>query len=226
MPRLTDVAGPRVLTRPVAGLSLLHVEAPVFTGPHLADRTAVVALLIVLSPLFVAVSVVIRRDYRGLCSSGRSASARSGTSFPKLKFRTMLVGAEAMLPSLQHLSQGPGPAFQTARRPAHHPHRGEAEALQLGKLPQLVNVLRGQMSPVGPRAPLPCDVETYGHDVRQRLLVKLGMTGLWQINGRSDLSWDESVRFDLYYVANWSVMSDMMLRWRTGPAVLHSAGAY
>jgi lipopolysaccharide/colanic/teichoic acid biosynthesis glycosyltransferase len=96
----------------------------------------------------------------------------------------------------------------------------------LDELPQLVNVLRGQMSLVGPRPPLPNEVETYGHEVRRRLLVKPGMTGLWQINGRSDLYWDESVRFDLCYVENWSVMSDLTILWRTRRTVLHASGAY
>jgi lipopolysaccharide/colanic/teichoic acid biosynthesis glycosyltransferase len=96
----------------------------------------------------------------------------------------------------------------------------------LDELPQLINVLRGQMSLVGPRPPLASEVETYANHVRRRLLVKPGMTGLWQINGRSDLSWDESVRFDLYYVENWSVMSDLMILLRTGRAVLHASGAY
>jgi lipopolysaccharide/colanic/teichoic acid biosynthesis glycosyltransferase len=96
----------------------------------------------------------------------------------------------------------------------------------LDELPQLINVLRGQMSLVGPRPPLASEVETYANHVRRRLLVKPGMTGLWQINGRSDLSWDESVRFDLYYVENWSVVSDLIILWRTGRAVLRSSGAY
>jgi lipopolysaccharide/colanic/teichoic acid biosynthesis glycosyltransferase len=96
----------------------------------------------------------------------------------------------------------------------------------LDELPQLINVLRGQMSLVGPRPPLASEVETYANHVRRRLLVKPGMTGLWQINGRSDLSWDESVRFDLFYVENWSVVSDLIILWRTGRAVLRSSGAY
>jgi lipopolysaccharide/colanic/teichoic acid biosynthesis glycosyltransferase len=96
----------------------------------------------------------------------------------------------------------------------------------LDELPQLVNVLRGQMSLVGPRPPLSSEVATYGHDVHRRLLVKPGMTGLWQINGRSDLSWEESVRFDLYYVENSSPISDLMILWRTARAVLRASGAY
>jgi lipopolysaccharide/colanic/teichoic acid biosynthesis glycosyltransferase len=138
----------------------------------------------------------------------------------------MQVGAEAMLPSLQHRSERQGPLFKLRDDPRITPIGAKLRRYSLDELPQLVNVLRGQMSLVGPRPPLPCEVETYGHDVRRRLLVKPGMTGLWQINGRSDLSWDESVRFDLYYVENWSVMSDLIILWRTGRAVLRSSGAY
>jgi len=231
VPGLTDVAGPRVLTRPVAGLSLLHVEAPVFAGPQLAIKTAIdrigaAVLLIVLSPLFAVVSVLIRRDHKGPVFFRQERIGKDGTSFPMLKFRTMQVGAEAMLPSLQHRSEGQGPLFKLRDDPRITPIGAKLRRYSLDELPQLVNVLRGQMSLVGPRPPLPCEVETYAHDVRRRLLVKPGMTGLWQINGRSDLSWDESVRFDLYYVENWSVMSDLIILWRTGRAVLRSSGAY
>jgi exopolysaccharide biosynthesis polyprenyl glycosylphosphotransferase len=230
-PSLTDVAGPRVLTRPVAGMSLLHVEAPVFAGPRLAfktviDRCAAALLLILLSPLFAVVAVLIRRDRRGPVFFRQERVGRSGETFPMLKFRTMLVGAEAMLPSLQDRSEGKGPLFKLREDPRITPIGARLRRYSLDELPQLINVLRGQMSLVGPRPPLPCEVETYGNDVRRRLLVKPGMTGLWQINGRSDLSWDESVRYDLYYVENWSVTSDLMILWRTGRAVLQASGAY
>jgi exopolysaccharide biosynthesis polyprenyl glycosylphosphotransferase len=232
VPRLTDVAGPRVLTRPVAGLSLLHVEAPVFAGPQLAvktaiDRIAAAALtLIVLSPLFAVVSVLIRRDHGGPVFFRQEPIGKDGVSFPMLKFRTMLVGAEAMLASLRDRSESPGPLFKLSDDPRITRIGATLRRYSLDELPQLVNVLRGQMSLVGPRPPLPSEVETYGNDVRRRLLVKPGMTGLWQINGRIDLTWDESVRFDLYYVENWSVMSDLMILWRTSRAVLRASGAY
>ena len=231
VPRLTDVAGPRVLTRPVAGLSLLHVEAPVFEGPRLAvkttiDRIAAACLLILLSPLFAAVAVLIRRDHGGPICFKQQRVGKGGVPFPMFKFRTMVVGAEAMLPSLLDRSEGQGPLFKLPHDPRITPIGAKLRQYSIDELPQLINVLRGEMSLVGPRPPLASEVETYGHDVRRRLLVKPGMTGLWQINGRSDLSWEESVRFDLYYVENWSVISDLMILWRTGRAVLRSSGAY
>ena len=151
---------------------------------------------------------------------------RGGASFPMLKFRTMQVGAEAMLQSLLDRSDGQGPLFKLRDDPRITPVGAKLRRYSLDELPQLVNVLRGEMSLVGPRPPLASEVETYANDVRRRLLVKPGMTGLWQINGRSDLSWDEAVRFDLYYVENWSIMSDLMILIRTSRAVLQSSGAY
>jgi lipopolysaccharide/colanic/teichoic acid biosynthesis glycosyltransferase len=121
---------------------------------------------------------------------------------------------------------GQGPLFKLRADPRITRIGRTLRRFSLDELPQLVNVLRGQMSLVGPRSPLAGEVETYENDVRRRLMVKPGMTGLWQINGRSELSWDESVRFDLYYVENWSVMSDLMILWRTARAVLHASGAY
>jgi exopolysaccharide biosynthesis polyprenyl glycosylphosphotransferase len=230
-PGLTEVAGPRVLTRPVAGLSLLHVEAPVFAGPQLAiktaiDRIAAATLLILLSPLFAVVAILIRRNQKGPVFFRQERIGKGGTSFPMLKFRTMVVDAEEMLPSLLDQSDGQGPLFKLRDDPRITHIGATLRRYSLDELPQLVNVLRGQMSLVGPRPPLASEVEAYEHDVRRRLLVKPGMTGLWQINGRSDLSWEEAVRFDLYYVENWSVMSDLMILWRTGRAVLQSSGAY
>ena len=230
-PGLTDVAGPRVLTRPVAGLSLLHVESPVFAGPRLAvkttiDRSAAALLLILLSPLFAVVAVRIRRSDHGPVFFRQERIGKDGLPFPILKFRTMLVGAEAMLPSLQDRSEGQGPLFKLRDDPRITPIGTKLRRYSLDELPQLINVLRGQMSLVGPRPPLPSEVAAYAHDVRRRLLVKPGMTGLWQINGRSDLSWDEAIRFDLYYVENWSIMSDLMILWRTGRAVFGASGAY
>lgn len=230
-PELMEVAGPRVLVRPVAGLSLLHVEAPVFAGPQLAlktafDRVAAAALLILLSPLLAVLALRIKQQDLGPVFFRQERVGKDGSSFPMLKFRTMVIDAEAMLPSLLARNDAQGPLFKLADDPRVTRIGSVLRRYSLDELPQLVNVVRGQMSLVGPRPPLAREVETYGSDVHRRLLVKPGMTGLWQINGRSDLSWDESVRYDLYYVENWSVMSDLIILWRTARAVLHSSGAY
>jgi len=230
-PELMEVAGPRVLVRPVAGLSLLHVEAPVFGGPQRAiktafDRVTAATLLILLSPLFAILAVRIKQQDRGPVFFRQERIGKDGSSFPMLKFRTMVVEAEALLPSLLDRNSGQGPLFKLAADPRVTKIGSVLRRYSLDELPQLVNVIRGQMSLVGPRPPLATEVETYGSDVQRRLLVKPGMTGLWQVNGRSDLSWDESVRYDLYYVENWSVMTDLMILWRTFRAVVRSSGAY
>jgi len=195
-PELTEVAGPRVLTRPVAGMSLLHVEAPVFAGPQLAvktafDKIAAAALLTLLAPLFVVIIMLIRRDREGPAFFRQDRIGKGGEAFPMLKFRTMVVDAEALLPSLLDHSEGQGPLFKLREDPRITKIGTKLRQYSLDELPQLVNVLRGQMSLVGPRPPLASEVATYANDVRRRLLVKPGMTGLWQINGRSNLSWDE-----------------------------------
>ncbi len=232
VPRLTDVAGPRVLTRPVAGLSLLHVEAPVFAGPQLAIKTAMdrggaAALLVVLSPLFAVVSFLIWHHDHGPVFFRHERIGKDGHVFRILKFRTMVTNAESLLPALlASTSQDAAPLYKVRSDPRVTSIGSWLRRYSIDELPQLINVLRGEMSLVGPRPQVQFEVETYANEVRRRLLVRPGMTGLWQINGRSDLSWDEAIRFDLYYVENWSVMSDLMILWRTGRAVLSGSGAY
>ena len=231
-PSLTDIAGPRVLTRPVAGLSLLHVEAPVFAGPKLAmktvmDRLGAAALLALLSPLFAVIAFLVWRHDRGPVFFKHERIGKDGHVFSMFKFRTMVTNAESLLPSLLAESgQEAAPLYKIPSDPRVTTVGTWLRRYSVDELPQLINVLRGEMSLVGPRPQVQFEVETYANDVRRRLLVKPGMTGLWQINGRSDMSWDEAVRFDLYYVENWSVMSDLMILWRTGRAVLYSTGAY
>ena len=231
-PSLTDIAGPRVLIRPVAGLSLLHVEAPVFAGPKLAmktamDRLGAAALLTLLSPLFAVVAFLVWRHDRGPVFFKHERIGKEGRVFRMFKFRTMVTNAESLLPSLlAETGQEATPLYKIRSDPRVTPVGSWLRRYSIDELPQLINVLRGEMSLVGPRPQVKFEVETYTHDVNRRLLVKPGMTGLWQINGRSDLSWDEAVRFDLYYVENWSVMSDLMILFRTGRAVMQASGAY
>jgi exopolysaccharide biosynthesis polyprenyl glycosylphosphotransferase len=232
VPGLTDVAGPRVLTRPVAGLSLLHIEAPVITGPKLAiktamDRVGAVGLLLILSPLFVVVSFLVWRHDRAPVFYRQERIGKNGRVFGIFKFRTMVPDAEASLLSLLARSgQEAAPLYKLRSDPRLTPIGTWLRRYSIDELPQLINVLRGEMSLIGPRPQVEFEVAKYANDVRRRLLVKPGMTGLWQINGRSDLTWEESVRFDLYYVENWSVMSDLIILWHTGRAVLRGVGAY
>ncbi|WP_068263146.1 sugar transferase [Janibacter limosus] len=233
-PGLTEIAGPRVLTRPVAGLPLLHVEAPSFSGPRLVLKSTIdwcgaLALVVLFSPVLLAVAVLIKLGDGGPVFFRQERVGRDGEVFRMTKFRSMVVDAEARLASLQQERDDDvdrGVLFKLQHDPRITPLGRFIRRYSIDELPQLLDVLRGQMSLVGPRPPLPSEVSRYEEDVRRRLLVKPGMTGLWQVNGRSDLSWDESVRFDLYYVENWSVTQDLIILWRTLSAVVGKDGAY
>jgi lipopolysaccharide/colanic/teichoic acid biosynthesis glycosyltransferase len=151
---------------------------------------------------------------------------QSGQQFALLKFRTMSHDAETQRRAIEHLNEHSGVLFKIRRDPRLTPVGRFLRRFSLDELPQLLNVLRGQMSLVGPRPPLPSEVERYGGDVHRRLLVKPGLTGMWQVSGRSDLSWDESVRLDLYYVDHWSVGLDLILLGKTLMTVIRGRGAY
>ncbi len=227
-PGMTQVAGPRILTRPVAGLPLLHVEAPTFTGPKRAVKTTfdvVGALLIglVLSPLLLVVALLVARDGASPLYKA-TRIGQGGKPFLMWKFRSMVPDADTMPLAAQH--DGAGPLFKLKDDPRITPLGRVIRRTSIDELPQLWNVLRGDMSLVGPRPPLPSEVARYEQDVYRRLLVKPGMTGLWQVSGRSDLPWDDAVRLDLYYVENWNLVEDLKILWRTALTVLKRQGAY
>jgi exopolysaccharide biosynthesis polyprenyl glycosylphosphotransferase len=230
-PGLMDVAGPRVHVRPVAGLPLLHVEQPEFTGPIRAvkaafDRLGALVALILLSPLLLAIAAAIKTTSPGPVIFRQTRVASHGALFTLFKFRSMIDDAELRLHAVVARNDGDGLTFKMRRDPRTTRVGHWLRRFSLDELPQLVNVLRGQMSLVGPRPALPSEAEQYGDDVARRLLVKPGMTGLWQVSGRSDLSWEDSVRLDLYYVENWSFAGDIQILWKTMSAVVTSRGAY
>ncbi|MGW9631223.1 sugar transferase [Agromyces sp. NPDC055520] len=230
-PALTDVAGPRIHARPVAGLPLIHVDYPVFEGrkyvaKRVFDLIMSFALLVLLSPLFVVLAILVRRDSDGPAMFHQERVGLNGRRFKMLKFRSMVVDAEDRLPGLLDESEGNGVLFKLKADPRVTAVGAVMRKYSLDELPQLVNVLRGDMSLVGPRPPLASEVERYDELANRRLLVKPGITGLWQTKGRSDLSWDDSVRLDLYYVENWSLTGDVILLYRTVRAVARPAGAY
>jgi exopolysaccharide biosynthesis polyprenyl glycosylphosphotransferase len=231
-PALTDVAGPRIAIRPVAGLPLLHVDQPDITGvrylvKELCERALAFAIVVVGLPLLVGVAVAVKLTSRGPVLFRQERVSRHGESFEILKFRSMHVDAESMLEDLLERNEVDGGTLFKIRDDPRVTRVGRMlRRWSLDELPQLFNVLRGDMALVGPRPPLPCEVAEYSDGARRRLLVKPGMTGLWQVSGRSDLSWEETVRLDLYYVENWSLSLDAQILWRTASAVLKSAGAY
>lgn len=227
-PGMTDVAGPRIQARPVAGLPLLYVDAPRFTGTGLAlksafDLCAAVLLLVVLAPLFFLLGLLIWAEDRGPVFFTQRRVGIGGRSFVMTKFRSMAVGADQSLPGG---NDADGPLFKLRDEPRVTRIGRLLRRSSLDELPQLMNVLRGEMSLVGPRPPLESEVAAYERDVHRRLLVKPGLTGLWQVSGRSDLSWEDSVRLDLYYVENWSFTSDLRILMRTLRAMHERNGAY
>nr|WP_272955028.1 sugar transferase [Kribbella shirazensis] len=230
-PGIIEVAGPRISVRPVAGLSLLHLERPsVSGGPHLMkavfDRVVALGIVAVLAPLLIGLALAVKLSSPGPVLFRQQRVGRAGVEFTMLKFRSMYVDAEQRLSDLYALSDGNGVIFKMRNDPRMTPLGRWIRRFSLDELPQLFNVLRGDMSLVGPRPPLAEEVALYAADDSRRMLVKPGMTGLWQVSGRSDLSWDESVRLDLRYVDNWSMTLDLLILWKTVRAVIYGAGAY
>ncbi len=231
-PGLMEVAGPRMHMRPFIGLPLLHVEEPEFTGSkrlvkEVVDRLGAGLALLGIAPVLLAIALAVRLDSPGPVLFRQVRIGRDGREFGMLKFRTMVADAEAQRAALLDRNErADGLLFKIADDPRITRVGRVLRRLSLDELPQLLNVLGGRMSLVGPRPPLPAEVALYDDSVRRRLLVKPGLTGLWQVSGRSDLTWDESVRLDLRYVENWSLLLDLMILWKTASAVIRARGAY
>jgi exopolysaccharide biosynthesis polyprenyl glycosylphosphotransferase len=230
-PALLDVAGPRTTIRPVAGLPLLHMDHPEFTGLRRViksgfDRFIAAIALLLASPLLLAIVTTIRLSDGGPALFRQQRVGKDGQSFTLFKFRTMVMDAEHRKDLVSQLNETDGLLFKIRRDPRVTPVGQRLRRWSLDELPQLINVLIGNMSLVGPRPALPEEAALYGDHVRRRLAVKPGITGLWQVKGRSDLSWDESIRLDLRYVENWSFVLDLQILWKTGSAVARGTGAY
>ena len=230
-PALLDVAGPRTTIRPVAGLPLLQVDHPELAGGKQAikaifDKTIAGLALILLAPLFAVIAVAIRLDDRGPVFFRQTRVGLDGRTFKLCKFRTMVVDAEQRLAELEALNEGAGVLFKMRQDPRVTKVGAWLRRWSLDELPQLLNVLNGDMSLVGPRPALPREVARYGDHMRRRLVVKPGITGLWQVSGRSGLPWEEAFRLDLRYVDNWSLALDLQILWKTWSAVIRGSGAY
>lgn len=229
--RLANIAGPRIHFRPVEGLPLMHVELPQFDGPkHAMKRATDIGLsglgILLLLPVMAVIAILIRSEGPGSVLFRQERVGRDGQRFTMLKFRTMVIDAEARLKGLEARSDGNGLLFKMRQDPRVTRVGRVLRRYSLDEIPQLLNIFAGSMSIVGPRPPLPREVEGYADHVHRRLYIKPGLTGMWQVNGRSDLSWEESVRLDLYYVENWSLTVDFVLMWRTVKVILKPEGAY
>jgi exopolysaccharide biosynthesis polyprenyl glycosylphosphotransferase len=230
-PALTDVAGPRIHTQPVAGLPLIHVSTPnLEKGQRLVKRTTDIlgagVLIVALSPLLAVIAILVRFDSQGPVLFRQERVGTAGQNFEMFKFRSMELNAEAGLEPLRENHEGNDVLFKLKNDPRVTRVGRVLRKFSLDELPQLFNVLGGSMSLVGPRPPLATEVERYDIRAHRRLLVRPGMTGLWQVSGRSLLSWDETVRLDLYYVENWSFLGDLTILLRTFKAVVGRHGAF
>lgn len=228
---LTDIAGPRIHVRPVSGLPLIQVDYPTFTGrkyflKRLFDIVGSIMLIILLSPVMLAVALAVKLTSPGPIFYSQERVGLDGKPFPMFKFRSMVVGADDQLKKLLE-KQG------TADKPLHKieddpritPVGHFIRKYSLDELPQFFNVFLGTMSLVGPRPQREAEVALYAPHHHRRLFVKPGVTGLWQVSGRSDMDWEDAIRLDLYYVENWSLTGDIVILWRTIGAVLNPEGA-
>jgi exopolysaccharide biosynthesis polyprenyl glycosylphosphotransferase len=232
-PSLTDIGGPRIHTRPVAGLPLIHVETPRYEGRRQFAKRAFdilgsTVLIVLLSPLLCLIALGVRLGTPGTILFRQERVGINGQNFWMLKFRSMVIDAESQLDALRDLDRSAGNTvmFKMQHDPRVTPVGGFLRRFSLDELPQLFNVFAGTMSLVGPRPSLETEVKEYETHVHRRFLVKPGITGLWQVSGRSNLSWADTVRLDLFYVENWSITGDISILLRTMRAVLARDGAY
>jgi exopolysaccharide biosynthesis polyprenyl glycosylphosphotransferase len=228
---LADVAGPRMALKPIEGLPLIQVEIPTFEGGRYVTKRTMDILISALALIGIAVmtpliAIAIKLDSPGPVFFSQDRVGRDGVRFRMFKFRSMTVDADARRSALHAQNEGSGPLFKIRDDPRVTQVGAFLRKFSIDELPQFWNVLVGDMSIVGPRPPLPSEVSTYEGMVHRRLYIRPGITGLWQISGRSDLTWDESVQLDLRYVENWSVMFDLKIVLRTPHAVVRSHGAY
>ncbi len=231
VPALTDISAQRLDVRPVAGLPLVDVARPrAIAAARWIKRTYDVlgsaVLLLLAAPVMGLVALAIKLEDGGPVLFRQTRVGLRGEDFQCLKFRSMVLDAEARLAELAAANEGSGPLFKMAHDPRITRVGRFIRRFSLDELPQIWNALRGDMSLVGPRPALPTEVAQYDSDTRRRLDVRPGLTGLWQVSGRSNLSWDDTVRLDLYYVDNWSLIQDLMILFRTARAVVGSSGAY
>jgi exopolysaccharide biosynthesis polyprenyl glycosylphosphotransferase len=231
-PTLLDIAEARTTIRPIAGLPLMHLDHPRRVGSRIVvkelfDRTAAVSALVVLAPALAAIAVAIRAADGGPVFFRQVRVGREGEIFLVWKFRTMVIDAEKLKAQLTGHDEGNGALFKMRSDPRITRPGAWLRRYSLDELPQLINVARGDMSLVGPRPALQEETASYdGTHMIRRIMVKPGITGLWQVSGRSDLSLADSVRLDVHYVENWSLFLDLQILWKTAHAILGGGGAY
>ena len=229
---LTDIAGPRIHTQHMAGLPLIHVSTPRLSWSRRACKRAMDILgaavaLIALFPVMAVLALIIKAHDGGPVLFAQERIGLGSSRFKMLKFRSMYTDAEKRKAELLARNEGAGGVLFKMKNDPRVTRPGRwMRKYSVDELPQFLNVFKGEMSLVGPRPPLAAEVEVYEEHVHRRLRVKPGITGLWQVSGRSDLDWEQAVRLDLYYVENWSPIQDLIILFRTVKAVVAPGGAY
>jgi lipopolysaccharide/colanic/teichoic acid biosynthesis glycosyltransferase len=219
--RAIHVGNHAVLELGAVGVSTLEARVKA-----VIDRVGAAALIVLVAPLLLLLVVAVRLDSKGPGLFVQTRVGRHGELFRMFKMRTMFTDAESMKQALLADNESDGVLFKIRRDPRVTRVGYWLRRSSLDELPQLLNVLSGEMSLVGPRPALPSEVASYDEQARRRLVVKPGITGLWQVSGRSDLPWDESLRLDLYYADNWRLVDDLAIAARTVTAVTMARGAY
>ena len=230
-PAMVDLGAPRLTVRPLAGLPLIQVAKPRYEGAKGFQKRAFdvcfsLSALTVVLPVMLFVALTIKLTSPGPVFHTSERIGRDGKPFRMIKFRSMVVDADQRLGDIAHLNECDGLAFKVRRDPRVTSVGRFLRRYSIDELPQFISVLRGDMSVVGPRPHFSTQVESYDDRLRRRLLVRPGITGLWQVRGRSDLSWHEGTRLDESYVENWSMMGDLAISLATAVAVIRHSGAY
>lgn len=231
VPDLFQLSLSRVEVGDLGGLPLIEIQEIAFSRGELAAKRVIdlvgsLLCLLLGWPLFLLIAIMIKLDSRGPIFFRQERVGENHRRFSIYKFRTMVSGAEKQLERLRDLNEADGPLFKMREDPRVTRVGRLLRRTSLDELPQLINVIRGEMSLVGPRPPIPAEVEQYRAWHEKRLSVPPGMTGLWQVSGRSELTFDEMVLLDLYYIEHWSPWLDLLIVLRTVPKVLASDGAY
>jgi len=230
-PAVTEIAGPRLKVSNVEGLPLLHLEQPNFSGfamltKRILDITLSIIALLLTFPLFVLIGLIIKIFDGGPIFYKQKRIGKSNQEFIVFKFRTMYMGSHELRDKVMAETNKDPRLAKNPKDPRITKPGTFLRRWSIDELPQLINVIKGDMSLVGPRPPLAEEVDQYRKSERRRLLVKPGLTGLWQVSGRSELDWEDAVRLDLYYVENWSLTLDLLIILRTAAAVWRGEGAY
>lgn len=230
-PGMVDVADPRLTVRLVGGQPLLQIEKPQYDGAKRFRKRAFdvcfsLCALALAAPIMLLAAIAVKVSTRGPVFYLSERTGMDGRAFQMIKFRSMVVDAERQMADVTHLNEGSGLLFKIKDDPRVTSVGRVLRRFSIDELPQFINVLRRDMSVVGPRPPLPSEAKAYDDRVRRRLLVRPGITGLWQVSGRSDLSWEDTVRLDMSYVENWSMLSDLIIAAKTLIVVIRGAGAY